>query len=87
MCTDIPEYVAMNEAIDFGLREDQRSATIKNLLPDISYRFRVRAINDYGIGHEASGGSGKSTFMFNPSKLFLLWSMQQYVIFFSVYSL
>ncbi|XP_045162637.2 contactin-like [Mercenaria mercenaria] len=57
IATDIPEYIAMNEAIDFGLREDQRSAVIKNLLPDISYSFRVRAINDFGIGHEASDGS------------------------------
>lgn len=49
----------MNEAIDFGLRQDQRSAVITDLLPDISYSFRVIAINDFGKGHEASAPSSK----------------------------
>lgn len=64
MISDIPEYIAMNEAIDFGLRDDQRSAIIQNLLPDISYSFRVRAINDFGIGHEASPPSGNLNLLF-----------------------
>ena len=49
----------MNAAIDNAMRDDQRLAFVSGLLPDIDYRFRVRAINSFGRGQEASWGSGR----------------------------
>lgn len=48
----------MAEATEHGLRGDQRSIVVEGLLPDQHYSFRIRAINDYGTGHEASLPSG-----------------------------
>ena len=65
--TDVPEYQANIEAVNLGLREDQRAATVPDLFPNIAYRFRVRAINDFGRGQEASKGSGKQDFNSVPN--------------------
>ena len=43
---------------EYGLRGDQRTYVVENLIPNLGYSFRVRAINDFGRGQEASKGSG-----------------------------
>ena len=53
------DFHALNEAQTYGMREDQRSVIVEGLLPDQLYSFRIRSINDYGKGNEASVGSGK----------------------------
>ncbi|KAL4221661.1 Contactin 1 [Mactra antiquata] len=57
VASDIPETLAVNNAIQKGSRTDQRAATVTNLIPNTSYRFRVRAINTFGRGQEASAPS------------------------------
>ncbi|KAL4221262.1 ATP-dependent RNA helicase ddx25 [Mactra antiquata] len=57
IASDVSEILSSQEAKTFGLREEQRSIVVNGLLPNIDYRFRVRAINDYGRGQEASRGS------------------------------
>ncbi|KAH3826570.1 hypothetical protein DPMN_128476 [Dreissena polymorpha] len=52
--TDIPEQQAQLQASEMGFRQDQRTVLVDTLLPDISYRFRLRASNSYGKGQEAS---------------------------------
>lgn len=53
------DYNANREAVEHAMREDQRTVIVENLLPDMLYSFRIRSINDYGKGNEASLGSGK----------------------------
>lgn len=54
----MPQYEANNEAVALGLRSDMKSAVVEGLFPNIGYRFRVRAINDFGRGMEASKPTG-----------------------------
>ncbi|XP_053378888.1 contactin-like isoform X2 [Mercenaria mercenaria] len=54
VATDIPEYLAVNEATGQGKRADQRAVTVQNLIPNTSYRLRVRAVNNFGRGKDAS---------------------------------
>ncbi|XP_053379339.1 contactin-3-like [Mercenaria mercenaria] len=54
VASDIPDYQAVQLATDNGHRPDQRSVEIKNLIPNTSYRFRVRAVNQHGRGKDAS---------------------------------
>jgi hypothetical protein len=56
--TDIPEFQAVQLATDNGHRADQRAVVVQNLVPNTSYRFRVRAVNQYGRGPDASRQSG-----------------------------
>lgn len=52
--SDIPDYLARQEATGTGRRDDQRVWLIEDLTPNTNYRFRVRAVNAYGRGQEAS---------------------------------
>lgn len=58
--TDIPESLTVTEAIDNGYRTDQRTAIVVDLVPNTSYRFRIRAINEYGRGNIPSRPSGNT---------------------------
>ncbi|KAL4221697.1 hypothetical protein ACF0H5_019952 [Mactra antiquata] len=51
---DIPDFEANNIAVNMALRTDQRAFNITDLIPNTHYRFRVRGINEYGRGAEAS---------------------------------
>ena len=53
----------MQEAIDHAKRTDQRVIVVQGLIPHTGYRFRVRAINLYGRGEEASQPSGNILFI------------------------
>lgn len=53
IASNIPEEVAMTAAHNLGLRSDQRMAIVTELLPNMFYNFRVRAINHFGKGQEA----------------------------------
>lgn len=59
MFEDIPEILSVTEAANLVKRTDQRSIIVKQLIPNTSYRFRVRAINSFGRGKEASKPSCK----------------------------
>ena len=61
--SDIPEYITNQEAIDTRKRTDQRSILVQGLIPDTGYRFRIRAINSFGRGKEASRPSGDLLFI------------------------
>ena len=52
------EVEAVTEAVNYGLRSDQRTYNVDSLFPNLGYRFRVRAINEFGRGKLASKGSG-----------------------------
>ena len=67
--TDISESAAVQEALNSGDRTDQRSGKLQTLLPYTAYRFRVRAINGFGRGNEASQPSGKMPILFTYSKV------------------
>ncbi|KAL4221440.1 Immunoglobulin like [Mactra antiquata] len=54
IASDIPEPNAVTVATDNGHRADQRAAVVTDLVPNTSYRFRVRAINEYGRGDAVS---------------------------------
>ena len=58
LVVDIPEYQAVQLATDNGHRADQRAVVVENLIPNTSYRFRVRAVNTHGRGNDASRPSG-----------------------------
>ncbi|XP_060571800.1 contactin-3-like [Ruditapes philippinarum] len=55
--SDVPEYLAITEANNLAKRSDQRAIIVQQLIPNTSYRFRVRAINMFGRGQEASSPS------------------------------
>ena len=63
--TDISESDAVQDALNSGDRADQRSGRLQNLLPHTAYRFRVRAVNGFGRGNEASQPSGKRRIFFS----------------------
>lgn len=52
--SDVSEITASNEGKEFGVRQDQRAYTVTGLIPNTNYRFRIRAINQFGRGEEAS---------------------------------
>lgn len=52
------EFDTVKLATEIGHRGEQRAAVVQNLVPNTSYRFRVRAVNEYGRGTEASRPSG-----------------------------
>ncbi|XP_045161359.2 contactin-like isoform X2 [Mercenaria mercenaria] len=54
VASDVQEYVTVTEASNLGKRTDQRAITVHQLIPNTNYRFRVRAINAFGRGQEAS---------------------------------
>lgn len=55
---DVGELETVTAAVEFGLRSDQRTHVVDSLFPNLGYRFRVRAINEFGRGQEASKSSG-----------------------------
>ena len=57
--TGIPEFLTVQEAVNSGKRADQRTVLVSNLIPNTGYRFRVRAVNLFGRGKDASQPSGR----------------------------
>ena len=55
---DVREFDVTKTGLEYGLRSDQRTYIVQNLIPNLGYSFRVRAINDLGRGKLASKGSG-----------------------------
>lgn len=55
----MPEPHTVQEAQQEAMRSDQRSVVVRDLIPNTGYRFRIRAVNDLGIGKEASKPSGE----------------------------
>lgn len=58
---DVSEDSAVRFAEDGGHRADKRMVDVTTLLPNTRYRFRVRAVNSYGRGTQASSPSGNLT--------------------------
>ncbi|XP_052212292.1 contactin-5-like [Dreissena polymorpha] len=54
---DIDKDRAVRYADDIGKRGDQCAWNVTGLVPNTNYRFRIRAINMYGRGQEASNPS------------------------------
>ena len=64
---DVREFDVTKTGLEYGLRSDQRTYIVQNLIPNLGYSFRVRAINDLGRGKLASKGSGMCSLLAVPN--------------------